>query len=491
LTSSKGGFILFENRKLLVVEDDRQEIETLTPLLMKHEIAFVLASSVSEAMEALARDVFDFVLSDLHIDTRAGIERPDGLLVIRAAAEQQPNVTIVAMSSDPRTEIWNEALAAGAHHFIRKPLAKSDEIIIAFSLARERKLLVEKSKKANTRKAQGLWKKYAEGYPYGIVIGEREMRRARGVAKKRNASCVIIGETGTGKEEIARLIHRLRSEEEGTIPYVAVNCATITGGLAESLLFGHRRGAFTGADQSTIGFIGEADGGILFLDEIQTLDIPTQQKLLRVLNDGTYNRVGESKTYRSQFQLVAASTRDLDIEVEEGRFLIDIRTRMIGLDMHLPPLRDRPEDIPALTALHLSKRGIEISDKEFAALVDKLKTFHWLGNIRQLFKALESWVLVCEFDELPLTVDNFPVSRGMLRYDSGSMKENTPNLPIGTDSFLAALHEDRDFEKVISEFEQAILCAALKRHKSIGECCKALNLPRSTLDAKRRKYGFI
>jgi DNA-binding NtrC family response regulator len=480
---------LFENRRLLVVEDDKQEIEALSLLLKQQNIAFVLASSVKEAMTAISQDAFDFVLSDLHIDTKAGFEKPDGLLVIRAAAEQQPNVTIVAMSSDPRTEIWNEALAAGAHHFIRKPLSKADEITIAFSLARERKLLVSKSKKA--RKPQGRWKKYAEGYPYGIVIGEREMRRARGVAKKRNASCVVIGETGTGKEEIAKLIHRLRSEEEGTIPYVAVNCATITGGIAESLLFGHRRGAFTGAEQSTIGFIGEADGGILFLDEIQTLDITTQQKLLRVLNDGTYNRVGESKTYRSQFQLVAASTRDLDIEVEEGRFLIDIRTRMIGLDMHLPPLRERPDDIPALTALYLSRKGIEISDSEFDALVTKLKTYHWSGNIRQLFKALESWILLCEFDELPLTVENFPVSRGMLKPANTAIKESAPSIQSDGQSFFKALQEDQDFDKAVSEFESAILDAALKRHKSIGECCRALNLARSTLDAKRRKYGFI
>ncbi|MDQ3235829.1 MAG: sigma 54-interacting transcriptional regulator [Pseudobdellovibrionaceae bacterium] len=482
---------MFENRKILVVEDDRQEIETISLLLNQQGISFVLASSVKEAMDAISRDAFDFVLSDLHIDTRAGFEKPDGLLVIRAAAEQQPNVTIVAMSSDPRTEIWNEALSAGAHHFIRKPLSKADEIVIAFGLARERKLLVGKSKKAATRKPEGRWKKYADGYPHGIVIGERDMRRARGVAKKRSASCIVIGETGTGKEEIAKLIHRLRSEEEGTIPYVAVNCATITGTLAESLLFGHRKGAFTGAEQSTIGFIGEADGGILFLDEIQTLDIPTQQKLLRVLNDGTYNRVGESKAYRSQFQLIAASTRDLDTEVDEGRFLIDIRTRMIGLDMHLPPLRERSEDIPALTALYLSKKGIEISDREFDTLVAKLKTFYWSGNIRQLFKALESWILLCEFDELPLTVENFPVSRGMLKADSSITKEPAPTLQKEKHGFLKALHEDCDFEKTVSEFEHAILDAALKRHRSIGECCKALKLPRSTLDAKRRKYGFI
>jgi transcriptional regulator with PAS, ATPase and Fis domain len=164
---------------------------------------------------------------------------------------------------------------------------------------------------------------------------------------------------------------------------------------------------------------------------------------------------------------------------------------MIGLDMHLPPLRERPDEIPALTALYLSRKGIEICDSEFDALVTKLKMYHWSGNIRQLFKALESWILLCEFDELPLTVENFPVSRGMLKPANTAIKESAPSIQSDGQSFFKALQEDQDFDKAVSEFESAILDAALKRHKSIGECCRALNLARSTLDAKRRKYGFI
>lgn len=477
---------MFEHRRLLVVEDDQQEIENISRILKTIGVEFTVATKIADAMDALGRQSFDFLLSDLHIETRAGFERPDGLLVIKAASELQPGIVIVANSSDPRSEIWNEALAAGAQHFIRKPVSKSDEIIIAFGLARERKVLLTESRRSSKRKATGHWKKYAEGYPYGIVIGERELRRARGIAKNKGASIVLTGETGTGKEEIARLIHRFRVENEGAIPFVAVNCATITGNLADSLLFGHRKGAFTGAEQTTTGYIGESDGGILFLDEIQTLDISTQQKLLRVLNDGSYNRLGETRVNRSHFQLIAATTKDLDKEVEAGRFLIDVRMRMAGLEMELSPLRERAGEIPALVALFLSTKGVDIPDNVFEELVFKLQSFTWTGNIRQLFKALSAWILTCEFDEVPLTIENFPVFKGMNEKEEAAVRVG---IEVDID-VTRALREDVNFENAVAGYEKVMIVEAMKRHRIIGECCKALEISRSTLDSKRRKYGL-
>ncbi len=477
---------MFEKRKLLVVEDDKQEIENISRILKALGVEFVLATKIQEAVDALEKQSFHYLLSDLHIETKAGFERPDGLLVIKAASEQQPGIIIVANSSDPRAEIWSEALAAGAQHFIRKPVSKPDELVIAFGLARERKVLLSESNRKSKSKVTGRWKKYADGYPYGIVIGERELRRTKGVARSKNASIVLTGETGTGKEEIAKLIHRFRVESEGPIPFVAVNCATIAGTLADSLLFGHKKGSFTGAEKTTDGYIGGADGGILFLDEIQTLEIQTQQKLLRVLNDGSYYRVGEVIPSRSQFQLIAATTKNLDAEVEAGRFLIDIHMRMTGLDLELPPLRERAGDIPALVALFLSKKGIDIPDSVFDELVTKLKTYRWSGNIRQLFKALESWILTCEFDEVPLTVENFPIIKGM----KAPGVDDAVFTSTGPFDANKSLREDINFDLAMAEFEKAFLVEALKRHRVIGECCQALGMARSTLDAKRKKYGI-
>ncbi len=481
---------MFENRKLLLVEDDQAEISNISRILSRANINFTLSTTLADAQDKISKNQYDFLLTDLHIETKAGFERPDGLLVIKAAKENLPNITIVATSSDPRSQIWNEALNAGAHNFIRKPLSKKDEIIISFGMARDRRVMLQEAGKSKSKTSLngGRWKSYASGFPFGIVISEKDVKRVRGISRRPDSNFVITGETGTGKEEVAKLVHRLRSEAEGPIPFVAVNCATISGSLAESLLFGHKKGAFTGADQSTSGFISDADGGILFLDEIHTLDLRTQQKLLRVLNDGSYYKLGETKVYRSQFQLIAASTKDLDEEVEEGRFLVDIRTRMMGYDMKILPLRERLEDIAPLAALFLSKKEIELDYATFQQLVSKLKTFHWSGNIRQLMKALENWILTCEFDDIPLLVENFPIIKGM------KQKEEKLS-PMGTSErfheFESALRQDVSLDEAMAAYEKSIIVAALARHPTIGECCRALGISRSAMDLKRKKYDIF
>lgn len=480
------GIEMFERKKVLLVEDDACEAENIARLLRLLKVDFQYVFDIASGLSALSKQSFDFMLTDLHIESRPGLETPDAFTLIREAREAQPSLTIVAMSADPRAEIVDEALSHGAQHFIRKPLINHDEIQIAFNLARDRRLADAARAKARRGKSpSGRWEKYANLYPFGIVIGDREQRLARLAAKKK-ASCLITGETGTGKEETAKIIHRIRCESEGQIPFVAVNCATITGNLAESLLFGHRKGAFTGAEDSTLGYIGEADGGILFLDEIQTLSISVQQKLLRVLNDGTYNRLGETKTCRSQFQLLAASTRCLDAEIQEGRFLIDLRMRMMGLDLELAPLRERSSEIPALLALFLSKKDIELDEKNFAALVSKLQSFYWPGNIRQLFKSLEAWLLTCELDDLPLSAEHFPIFRDL---EPSKGAENSA-VPEGRPDFNKALGTDHNFDELMLTFEREIIARTIERHHTIASACRVLGLPRSTLDAKRRRFGM-
>lgn len=483
--------VLLEGRRVLLVEDNRQEIAKLERLLTELQMVFRLATTLEAAHQLLREESFDYLLSDLHIETEAGIERPDGMQVITFAREQQPNIVIIATSNDPRVDVWNEALSAGAQHFMRKPLSRSDELVIAFGLAKERKQLVGRLKPE--RIAEGRWQRFAGEYPDGIVLDKLTYNKVKGLAKRSSLACVLVGETGTGKEELAKLIYRYRTAAEGPIPFVAVNCATISAGLAESLLFGHRKGAFTGAEQTTQGFVAEADGGILFLDEIHTLDPVLQQKMLRVLADGTYNRLGETRSYRSQFQLIAATTKDLDDEVDAGRFLLDLRGRMTGLDIALVPLRERKEDIAPLTALFLSKLGIEIDEPTYLALCEKLKAYYWRGNIRQLFKVLESWVMQCEFQEVPLRLDLLPVFKGMLAPGQQAELNDQERDSVYRDAFRQvsqAFHSDADFDAVVGVFEKAVLSAALNRHSSVAACCKALQLPRSTLDAKRRKYSI-
>lgn len=479
---------MFGKKKILFVEDDAFEIHSISALLKSLNAEFVHTSSVSEAIRELIQMPYDYLLTDLHIETKAGFERPDGLMVIRSAIEQQISITIVATSSDPRTEIVSEALAAGAHHFLRKPLTKADEIEIAFKQGDLRRRL-ERSAERPTRgrKPHGHWQKYAKKYPYGIIQAEREQKIARLAARKK-ASCIIVGETGTGKEEAAKLIHKMRCEDEGPIPFVAVNCATITGNLAESSLFGHKKGAFTGADEAATGYIAEADGGILFLDEIQTLTIPVQQKLLRVLNDGTYNRLGEARSHRSEFQLIVASTKDLGKEIEEGRFLVDIHMRMMGLDFFIPPLRERLCDLPAFIALFLSRKNIDLDTADLDTLIEKLQTYQWPGNVRQLFKYLEAWLLYCELDGVSISAENFPPFKDL---QPSQKQSHVQEIKQNNIDFNAALNQDHDLERLVSEYERTYLVRALERHSIITNLSRVINVPRSTLDAKRRKYDLV
>ena len=476
-------------RKLLIVEDEQCEIDNVSRLLLGLDIKFKAVKTLGEAFNLLSAEAFDYLLTDLHIESKAGFDRPDGLKVIESAKEQQPNILIVANSSDPRADVWELALKAGAQHFIRKPLIKVDELVIAFSLAKERKILTSKQAK---RTPGGLWSQYSSVYPDGIVIDKATANTARGLARHKNTSTTIMGETGTGKEEIAKLIFQYRSEAEGEVPFVAVNCATITGNLAESILFGHHKGAFTGADKTTNGYIADADGGILFLDEIHSLDITVQQKLLRVLNDGTYHRLGENKVYRSQFQLIAASTKDLDDEVDGGKFLIDLRNRILGMDIYLKPLRERKEAIEPLVALYFARREIPLSPALFKDLATHLKTYYWRGNIRQLFKALESWILASEFDEVPLAVENFPIFKGMLAPEGKNSASKLAQLS-GDEAdtiILKSLHENMNHKLCVDLFEKTFLANALHRNGSIAACCKALDMSRSTLDSRRKTFDL-
>lgn len=478
---------MLKSKRILLVEDSADQLELLDSLLRQLGASVKAVRSIRDAREAILSESFAFMLSDLHLESRVGAEAPDGLELISFMRSQQPHAVIVASSSDPRAAIWNEALRAGAQNFVRKPLLRPDELIIAFGLAKERQLL--RGSVASATQPSSRWSHFFAAYPEGLVVEAGILKRAKGLARYPDKCCTIVGETGTGKEEIARLIHRYRCQAEGQIPFVAVNCATISPSIAESLLFGHRKGAFTGAEQTTVGYVGEADGGILFLDEIHTLEHSVQQKLLRVLNDGSYNRLGETKLYRSQFQLLAASTRDLDDAVDEGRFLLDLRSRLMGFEIHLKPLRERMEDLPAFLALFFARKNISISDDTFEELRAFLASFHWRGNIRELFKALESWVLNCEFDELPLEVKYFPIFKGMRRVEgatSSPAASGSPNYDANR-----AFFEDRPLEKTVDEYERRVIEAALRRHPSIAETALALETPRSTLDAKRRKYNLL
>jgi DNA-binding NtrC family response regulator len=482
------------HKKLLVVEDDHFESENISKILHEIGAAFTLVGTTEEALLRLSEEAFDILLTDLHIGTKAGLDQPDGFKVIHHAVENQPNLIIIACSSDPRNDICQEVLRIGAQHFLRKPITSSEDLIIAINLGRERKTLLSNQGKLS-RKSARVYSHLLEEYSDGLVIDKLDAQRAQGLAKRTNIPAILIGETGTGKEEFAKLVHRIRMKNEGPIPFVAVNCAAINENLAESILFGHKKGSFTGADTTTIGYIGEADGGILFLDEIHCLNLGIQKKLLRVFNDGTFNRLGEQRTYVSKFQIICASTVDLDDEVEQGRFLLDLRARVSGIDIYLRPLRERLDIIPALTGLFLLKKNIFLEENVFQNLCQRLSEFYWRSNIRQLYKVLDSWIIRCEIEELPLLPEHLPILKGMVdprKNAKVSTDESQGHkLPAEQQEVWELLNDGGSFEQRVERFERYVLKQAILNHRTITEVARALEMNRSTLDAKRKKYSLF
>lgn len=314
------------------------------------------------------------------------------------------------------------------------------------------------------------------------VVFSKEIRETIGlIAGDKEIPAVILGETGTGKEEVAKLIHKRRCDLEGSIPFVSVNCATLDDGTAVSALFGHKRGAFTGADSNTVGLIGEANGGILFLDEIHTLSRACQQKLLRVLNDGKYQRLGETKSFESRFQVVAATTKDLDDEVEAGNFLLDLRMRITGVDISLLPLRERLEDLPMLMAIFFETKKVAISQIDFIALEEKCREYYWQGNVRLLFKVLNLIRLKRNSDRV---VSSLPCLKPMLSPRQNSV-ETFSHGDFIKQSF-SEISSGKSITQIVQKFEMSLIQMALLHHKKKVQAAIFLKISRQALNAKCR-----
>ncbi|SMF07933.1 sigma-54-dependent transcriptional regulator [Pseudobacteriovorax antillogorgiicola] len=324
----------------------------------------------------------------------------------------------------------------------------------------------------------------------GILLRHKDLAAIR-FSSQSSLPVVIMGETGTGKEEVAKLIHKACLLRDPKTPFVSANCANLDGNLVTSTLFGHRKGSFTGADQSTKGLIGEADGGIFFLDEIHYLPLESQQRLLRVLNDGSYTRIGEVKEQRSNFKIIVASTKDLDREVEQGRFLLDLRSRLTGIDISLPPLRKRQDDFATLIRLYFSKVphiAESIPDKEFHDLVKLCQSFYWQGNIRQLYKVLDNLVIKSQIDSIPIKAKNLPIFKTMLCPGTKKPDEKDSQLDEAIDYLHLASQQDIPLTKFMSFFEKFMIETTLKRHRKISSAYEALRISRTQFHIKRAKY---
>lgn len=438
---------------LLVVDDEKNTREALRRVLEEYFEIFT-AADLASAEKLLAAEKMDAVLTDLRLG------HGSGLSVLDRCLQQTPPPPCVVMTAYGSVESAVEAMRKGAYDYVTKPLDLERVQILLRRAVRTAQMEKENfALRQELDRSQGLERILGKSTAMQEVLD-----KVRQVADSR-VNVLIEGESGTGKEMVARAIHGLSSRRQG--PFVAVHCAALSPQLLESELFGHEKGAFTGAVERRIGRFEQAKGGTLFLDEIGEIDASTQVKLLRVLGERTLERVGGNRTIEVDVRLVAATHRHLESMVREGKFREDLFFRIRVVQIELPPLRERPEDIPVLAEHFLreyAKENGKDNLKLSAGTMQLLRRYRWPGNVRELRTALEHGVVLARGKEIE--VHDLPAS---VR-DGAKAGENF-NFRGGTLQ-LGVLER------------QAIEMALQKTDQNVTEAAKLLGISRRTLHRK-------
>jgi DNA-binding NtrC family response regulator len=378
-----------ESRTLLVVDDDLAMREMLASLFVERGFAVQQAGSADEALECLRDVEYDVVLSDIKMPGRSGIE------MVGEIREMRPETPVVLMTAFGSIDSVIESMRAGAFDYITKPF-ETESVMLTIDRAIEWRALEEE----NRRLRRAVDQTSAFGDLIGASPAMREIfAMIRKVAHNR-ASVLITGESGTGKEVVARTIHYHGSRSAN--PFIPINCTAIPEGLLESELFGHVRGAFTGAHTSKQGLFEKARGGTLFLDEIGDMGLGLQSKLLRVLQDREIRPVGSTQSTKIDVRIITATNKDLQKEMEEERFREDLFYRLNVIPIHIPPLRDRPEDLPLLVDEFVRKHSDGVRRHVSRAAMERLMQFPWKGNARELENVIERALALSSDDQIDL-----------------------------------------------------------------------------------------
>jgi DNA-binding NtrC family response regulator len=364
---------------ILLVEDKDELREMLTHALRRMEYAVTAASQVADALAALEQQHFSAVLTDLKLPTGTGMD------VLRAALEADAALPVIVMTAYGSIQDAVAAMREGAYDFIQKPI-DLEHLKHLLGRAIERQQLL--------RENLVLKEEYAQRYGFPRMVGEhpamlaaaREMQRIAAT----DTTVLLLGESGTGKELFARAIHQL--SQRSTKPFVALNCAAIPESLVENELFGHERGAFTGANARKLGKFEMADGGTIFLDEIGELPLEVQGKLLRVLEQRTMERLGGTASISVDVRVIAATNRDLEAAAEGGEFRRDLYYRLAVFPIRIPALRERGDDVELLAEHFLQRFRRELRKSKLELATDArnaLRRHDWPGNVRELQNSIE------------------------------------------------------------------------------------------------------
>ncbi|MDD3586127.1 MAG: sigma-54 dependent transcriptional regulator [Thermoguttaceae bacterium] len=382
---------------ILVVDDEPAHAEVVADALERIGARSVIVHSEKEALEQLAQHCFDVVVTDLMLEHDDG-----GITVLKAAKADSSITEVIVMTAYSGIETAVEAMRQGAFNYLQKPLD-----------IKQLRAIVEKAgESARLRRInQELKQRLDEKFGFDGVIGHapemlRIIERLRRIAPT-DSTVLILGETGTGKELFAQALHQNSTRKKK--PFVAFNCAALTENMIESELFGHVKGAFTGATQDRIGKFEFANGGTVFLDEVGDMPLSTQAKILRVLEESEITRVGSNDVIKVNVRVISATNRNLEEEVANGHFRLDLYHRLKVITLQIPPLRDRAQDIPVLLD-HFLKMFARKDHKTIKGVTPAARrilfAYDWPGNVRQLRNAAESMVAL-DIDEL-LDVDDLP-----------------------------------------------------------------------------------
>ncbi|MDE3153900.1 MAG: sigma-54-dependent Fis family transcriptional regulator [Acidobacteriota bacterium] len=441
-------------KTLLIVDDDEGMRDTLTAIL-KRDYRVLRASSGEAAIPILNREDVDLMLLDVRLPGISGFE------LLRIVKENYGLIEVIMISAINEVETAVQAMKHGAYHYI----AKDFDYDGLRSLVRNASERQDLNRQVMTLSAQ-----VADQTEREFVVGPSKATRdildlVQKVAKL-SATVLILGESGTGKELLARLVHREAGDPEA--PFIAVNLAAIPRELVESTLFGHERGAFTGAVRQQLGKFELASGGTLFLDEIGDLQLDLQAKLLRAIQEGEIERVGGTKPIKTEFRLIAATNVDLEKAVKDGRFREDLYYRINVIPIKLPPLRERIDDLPALARFFLRRYTAKFR-KNIQGISDSalklLAKYWWPGNIRELENLIER--LVAMSDKEWITDEDLPFEFHFAQIDAGAPSSG---------SLL---------QEATNTFERNFILRALERsHWNVTATARYLGIPLSTLKFK-------
>jgi two-component system nitrogen regulation response regulator NtrX len=465
------------SRRVLIVDDEKGIREALKQVLEYEEIEVQTCASGHEALRAYPEFRPHLVFLDVKM------EGMDGLEALKRLREVDPQAQVVMISGHGTIQTAVEATQLGAYDFLEKPL-DTDRILLTLRNALQHVVLVSE----NVRLKQEVHAQYE------IVGSSRGIRavieRLEKVAPTQ-ARVLITGDNGTGKELVARAIHALSPRAAG--PFVEVNCAAIPAELIESELFGHVKGSFTGAFADRAGKFELADGGTLFLDEVGDMSLSAQAKVLRALQEGVISRVGSGKALAVDVRVIAATNKQIEQEIREGRFREDLLYRLNVVPIEVPPLRERRGDIPQLVAhfvAELTRRsGLPPKELEPAAL-QRLTAYDWPGNIRELKNAVERLLILAagpsiteaDVQRLVGTGDGGGGAGGGLARATGGAGGST-----GTADWQRA----GTFEEFKQAAERAFLLTKLQEHDwNVSETARTLQMPRSNLYKKIERYGL-